>query len=114
MYLRPMVQSTCLSGRSSIDCTNPEVVAPKFLRGNKRTDPARTRDSNPRTSAAVAMCQPFSGVASRSIYLSSISLAGQAGTVLCDVGRLFENAPLGRILLPLLLRVQQIHNAYER
>ena len=88
-------QNTCMKPRGSTDCTNPQVVAPKFLRGNKRTDLARTRYSNPRAGAAVAMCQPFSGVASSDLYVS-IYLAGQAGTVLCDVDRLFENAPLGR------------------
>ena len=93
------VQNTCMSARSSIDCTNPEVFPPKFLPGNKRTDPARRRCFNPRIGAAVAMGQPFPGVASRSIYLRlSIypPLAGQAGTLQGDVGRLFENAPLGR------------------
>ena len=92
------VQNTCLSARSSIDCTNPEVFPPKFLPGNNRTDRTRRRCVNPRTGAAVAMGQPFSGVASRSIYPLALSLAGQAGTVLCDVGRFFESAPLGRLL----------------
>ena len=68
-------QNTWMWARSSIDCTNPEVFPPKFLPRNKRTDRPRRRCFNPRTGAAVAMCQPFSGVASRSIY----PLSGRTG-----------------------------------
>ena len=67
-------QNTWMSARSSIEYTNPQVFAPKFLHENTRTDRPRTRCFNPRTGAGVAMGQPFAGVASRSIYLSSILL----------------------------------------